>query len=84
MTMNEVLSADGQRLTRCCDHFGFGHWTWSNTEHMLLATKGSPRRACNSVRGMITAPGGAPRPAGTAYGRCATRGIVRPSSHISL
>lgn len=58
MTVNEVLSTDGQRLTRCCDHFGSGHWTWSNTEHMLLATKGSPRRACNSVRGMITAPVG--------------------------
>ena len=57
-TLKNMAGFTWHKLSRTgrCDHFGSGHWTRSNTENVLLATKGHPRRACNSVRGMITAP----------------------------
>ena len=59
-TLKNMAGFTWHKLSRTgrCDHFGSGHWTRSNTENVLLATKGRPRRACNSVRGMITAPVG--------------------------
>lgn len=41
-----------------CDHFGTGHYTRSNTENVLLATVGKPKRVGNAVRGIVTAPVG--------------------------
>ena len=38
------------------DHFGSGHYTRSNTENILFAVRGKPKRACASVRGIVTAP----------------------------
>jgi len=40
------------------DHFGTGHYTRSNTENVLFAVRGKPKRVCASVRGIITAPVG--------------------------
>ena len=40
------------------DHFGTGRYTRSNTENVLIATKGKPVIICKAVRGIVTAPVG--------------------------
>lgn len=40
------------------DHFGTGRYTRSNTENVLIATRGKPVIVCKSVRGIVTAPVG--------------------------
>lgn len=68
----EVVSAWGFTLKNMCaftwhklsktgrrDHFGTGHYTRSNTENVLIATRGKPVVASKSVRGIVTAPVGA-------------------------
>lgn len=36
--------------------FGLGRWTRGNTECCLIATKGKPKRVCNSVGQLIISP----------------------------
>ena len=46
-----------KRNKKSPDYFvGLGHWTRSNAEICLLATKGKPRRVSKSVRQIIDAP----------------------------
>lgn len=40
------------------DHFGTGHYSRSNTENVLIATRGKPNIFSKSVRGIVTAPVG--------------------------
>lgn len=40
------------------DHFGTGRYTRSNTENVLIATRGKPAIVCKSIRGIVTAPVG--------------------------
>ncbi len=37
-------------------HFGMGHWTRQNTESILLATRGNPKRISKGVRQLFFAP----------------------------
>ena len=37
-------------------HMGLGHWTRANTEVVLLATRGNPKRVNKSVRQTVLAP----------------------------
>lgn len=39
-------------------HFGMGHWTRANTEDVLLAVRGRPKRAQANVRQFVDAPAG--------------------------
>lgn len=38
------------------DHFGTGHYSRSNTENVLIATRGKPAIVSKAVRGMVTCP----------------------------
>jgi N6-adenosine-specific RNA methylase IME4 len=49
----EGIALDGKGL-----HWGMGHYTHSNIEPVLLATKGSPRRTAKDVHSVVIAPVG--------------------------
>lgn len=44
---------------RAQNHFGMGHWTRGNTEDVLFATRGKPKRACAAVSQFVSSPVGA-------------------------
>lgn len=47
-----------KRTKNGLSHFGMGHWTRSNSEDCLFATRGKPRRASAAVSQIIDAPKG--------------------------
>lgn len=54
--LNNLVTATARDILHKLCYFGLGRWTRGNTECCLLATKGRPRRANNSVSQLILSP----------------------------